>query len=390
MKKKLKLKAEDLLMDENYPNSFRPDAMEANEEFGEKDIQLAKRIHSFLTANQISFPEDEKEQTKNRIKTSVKKLQRRKILIWGSSVAAVLLVGILSGIWYSQINSSTELENFAQTLSQKKPGSDTRLILQDGQEVLISKEESAITYAQNGKNITIGTEQKINQQITDQKQSFNTVIVPYGKRTFITLSEGTKVWLNSGSKLVYPAVFAEKKREVYIDGEAVFEVTHSESNPFYVKTRDFDVKVLGTVFNVCAYSDDKNSSAVLERGKVELSSTDKGIRSIVKLSILPGTRAEYSPDKQSFTQQKVNPLDYMSWHEGYLVFNSEKLINILKKINRYYNVEIQLTNLQLQNETFSGYLDLKNTPLQVLDVIAQTTPFNYEYQDEKIVITSKN
>jgi len=387
MKKKFRQKAEDILAEENISLSTFSEDIENSED--KNDLQIASQLYSFLTSDQSTFPEAEKEQTKNQIKTSVRKLKWKRRFILISAAAAMLVGCALTGIWYFQMNSSSEMVNYAQTLRSSVPDNDTRLILQDGKEVRIGRVESKISYAQNGKDITIGTDQKVVQDIVSQKTSYNTVIVPYGKRTFITLSEGTKVWLNSGSKLIYPAVFTENKREVYIDGEAVFEVTHSETKPFYVQTRDFDIEVLGTVFNVSSYSDDKNSSTVLEEGKIELSYKGNAIFTKEKFIILPGTMAVFDPDENNFTQEKVNPQDYMSWHDGYLVLNSEKLINILKRLSRYYNVDFVLPDVKMQNETFSGNLDLKNSPSEVLDIIAKATPFNYEQENNKIVIMPK-
>ena len=388
MKKKPNTKAEDILTEENFSISA---LQEPGEDIGtENDIQVASEIHSFLTSDKSTFPEMEKEQTKNRIKTSVRNLKFKKQLLRLSAAAAVLLICVSTGIWYFQIDSNSDITTFARTLKESIPDQETRLILQNGQEVKVGKEESQISYAQNGTEITIGKDQKVVQEITNQKTSYNTVIVPYGRRTFVTLSEGTKVWLNSGSKLIYPVVFAENKREVYIDGEAVFEVTHSEVKPFYVKTRDFNIKVLGTIFNVCSYSDDTSSSTVLKQGKIELSYNGNLILPNKKITILPGTRAVFDPDKNKFTSSQVNPLDYMSWHNGYLVFNKEKLGNILKRLTRYYNVEILLQNIGLQNEIFSGNLDLKNSADEVLNTIAQTTPFKFEHRDNKLFIIPNN
>lgn len=389
MKKKRVIRAEDILAEQNFSKDIFCETSDQRKGIDDKEILLAQNIYFYLTANQITFPDSEKEQLKKQIKYSARKLSWNKNIMKWSVAAAVLVICIVTGVWYFHMNSTSGIVSFTQTIGKTEPDSETRLILQNGHEIRIDKEESKIFYAQNGQSITIGQNQKVAQTISPQKQNFNTVIVPYGKRTFITLAEGTKVWLNSGSKLTFPAVFAENKREVYIDGEAIFEVTHSDKFPFYVKTRDFDVKVLGTVFNVCAYSDDKNSKTILERGKIELSCSGKGILSKKKLNILPGTMAVFNPEINEFAQHTVNPQDYMSWRNGYLVFSSEKLRNIIKKINRYYNVEIIIDDSHLQNETFSGNLDLKNTPEQVLEVIAQTTPINYDDHDDKIVITTK-
>ena len=178
--------------------------------------------------------------------------------------------------------------------------------------------------------------------------------------------------------------------QMYENDDITGLVTHSENQPFIVKTRDYDVKVLGTFFNVSAYADDKNSSTVLKEGKVELISKGSPFLSDEKLIILPGERAVFDPNRRVFSQQKVNPEEYMSWHDGYLILSSEKLINILKKLTRYYNVEILLQNPELQDETFSGNLDLKNSPAEVLDIIAQTTPLKYSYENNILVIRPNN
>ena len=208
-------------------------------------------------------------------------------------------------------------------------------------------------------------------------------------RTQITLSEGTKIWLNSGSKLIFPAVFAQNKREVFIEGEAVFDVTHMKDKPFVVSTKDYSIKVLGTVFNVSVYSDDKYSRIVLEKGKIELICSKTSIFAQEKLEISPGSMAVFDRNQKTFEQQQVNPQKYLSWREGYLIFNSEKLENILKKLGRYYNIEMIISDNQLKNETFSGYLDLKNSPEEVLAVINETTSFSFSNDHGRIIINPK-
>lgn len=389
MKKEKKINPEDLLIEDKISKERFTRLLDQGEDIDNNEIQIAQRIYSFLSSSPGSFPIAEKNRTKNQIRVSVRKLKLVQQIKRWSVAAAVLIICCVAGVWYFQLNPKPEIIDFAQTVIESKPGSDTRLVLHDGQEVRISKEHSQIIYTQNGENITIGADQKVDQKIPDQKTAFNTVIVPYGKRTQISLSDGTKVWLNSGSKLIYPAVFTENKREVYIDGEAVFEVSPSEKKPFQVITHDFNIKVLGTVFNVSAYTDDQYSSAVLEKGKVELHYRGASRLSNGKLVISPGTRAVFDPEQKSFQQQRVNPANFMSWREGFLIFESEKLSVILKKMGRYYNVEVLIQSEQLGNETFSGNLDLKNTPEEVLKVIAETTPFIYSYENENLVITPK-
>lgn len=390
MLKKSKIRAEEILAEENYSEELLlQNAKDDNVD--ENEIRIARNIYSFLRSVETRhcLVSTEKEQTKNQIRATVRKLYTRKLLVRWSVAATILFAVILTPVLYFQVNSTTEIVNFAQTLNHVKAGNNTRIILQNGEEIQIDKKQSQIKYDSKGENIIIDSEQKVVQNVDNTKTVFNTVIVPYGKRTQITLSEGTKVWLNSGSKMIYPAVFTENKREVYIDGEAVFDVTHMQDKPFVVSTRDFDIKVLGTVFNISAYSDDKYSSTVLEQGKIELICRGATILSQEKLTIFPGTMAVFNPIQKTFEQQMVNPQKYLSWREGYLILNSEKLENILKKLGRYYNIGMVITDNPLRNATFSGYLDLKNSPEEVLSVINETTSLSYSIDHEKIFINPK-
>jgi transmembrane sensor len=388
MSGKSKMRAEELLTEENFSEEFLSQNAK-DRKADENEIRIARNIYSFLSSSSESMTNSEKEQTKNQIRHSVSKHSRKKHLVRWSVAASILLASILTSIGYFSKNSTTEIVNFAHTLTNIKSENSTLIILQDGEEVKIDKTQSQIKYDTKGENILIDSDQKVVQNLNNTKSVFNTIIVPYGKRTQITLSDGTKVWLNSGSKLVYPAIFAENKREVYIDGEAAFDVVNVKDRPFVVSTNDFDIKVLGTVFNVNAYSDDKYSSTVLEKGKIKFIYKRSSFISQDKLIISPGSMAIFDRDQKIFEQRQVNPQKYLSWREGYLMLNSEKLENILKKLGRYYNIEMVVTDNHLKNETFSGYLDLKNSPEEVLMVINETTPLSYSINNEKIFINPK-
>jgi len=388
MEKKSKIRAEELLAAENFSDEL----LFQNEKGGNVDkneTRIVRKIYSFLRNSNAELTHSEKEKTKNQIRFSIRKLTIRRLMVRWSVAATLLMAAVLTSIVYYRINSTTEIVQFAKTLDKIKAGNSTRIILRNGEEVQIDKKVSQIKYDVKGENIVIDSEQKIVQKMNDKIAVYNTVIVPNGKRTQITLSEGTKVWLNSGSKLVYPAIFAENKREVYIDGEAVFDVTHMSDRPFIVSTKDFDIKVLGTVFNVSAYSDDENSSAVLEHGKIELVYVGASILSKEKIVICPGTMAVFDHNQKTFAQQKVNPQKYLSWREGYLTLNSEKLSDILRKLSRYYNIEMVIMDESLKNQTFSGNLDLKNSPEEVLSVINESTSLSFSTDHEKIFIYPK-
>ncbi len=384
MSRKDKIKAHDILSDEDFSKESLTDKTGNIEE---DEIQIARIIYTYLLSQKAAPQDEEKEQTRKKIKLSVHKIhQKNRYNITRWAVAASILLAAFC-VWLFQYNFSktAEIAEFAQTLNNVKPDSVTNLFLQDGRKVLISQKESKIAYDKKGENIVIDSAQTVYQQIVAEGPVFNTLVVPYGKRTQITLSDGSKVWLNSGSKLVYPANMKEK-RNVYIEGEAILEVTHSEQCPFFVVTKNFGIKVLGTVFNVSAYPDDNVSSAVLERGKIELVATGKNMFNKEKLTLLPGTMAVFNSNEKVFNQQEVDIRDYMSWRDGYFIFKDEPLTNIIKKLERYYNIEIVIQGENLGKEEFSGNLNFKNTPEEVLKVIAETTPFLLRYENQKLII----
>ena len=380
MTKRNKIKAHDILSDEDFVIGSL-----SGKTGSEEETRIARIIYSYLTSQKNVSPGSEKEQTKRRIKLSIQRTQRNKYLSRWAVAASILLVVISAWFLQNNFEKETGIVDFAQHLDTAKPDSVTNLLLHDGRKVLITEKDSRVEYDTNGENIIIDSTQKVSQEIIQEELVFNTLVVPYGKQTQITLSDGSKVWLNSGSKLVYPANMKEK-RKVYIEGEAVFDVTHSEQHPFFVATKDFEIKVLGTVFNVSAYADDDVSSTVLERGKIELDAKGKSLFHKKRLTILPGTMAVFNSSEKVFHQQEVDTQDYMSWRDGYFIFKNEPLANIIKKLERYYNIEIVLQSKDLGKEEFSGNLNLKNTPEEVLKVIAETTPFLVRYENQKLII----
>lgn len=386
MNKKHKIKAHDILSDEKFTTESLSDKSENKAQANEKEIRMARIIYDFLSSQRKISWGTEKEQTKKRIKKSIQKTSRKKYLTRWVAAASILLIAFSAWFLQNNLKNTTGIIDYAQTLSATKPDSVTNLILQDGRKILVTEKESRIIYDEKGENIAIDSAHEISQEVEQEKPVFNTLVVPYGKRTQLTLSDGSKVWLNSGSKLIYSATNTKGKRRVYLEGEAVFEVTHSGQHPFYVITKDFEIRVLGTVFNVSAYPDDKISSAVLAKGRIELGTNEKSLFHKEKLTILPGTMAVFDPEEKTFQQQQVDTEYYLSWRDGYFICKNEPLENILKKLERYYNVAIVLQDAQLGKETFSGNLNLKNTPEEVLKAIAETTPFTIGHENKKLII----
>ena len=335
----------------------------------------------------------EKARWKQRMTGSVYNyIRRRSVLRDGMGITAATIATLLSiGFFNISKPSPSSIEAFAKTLTDLEPSNSVQLVLSNDPNNVISEDNSTIRYSSTGEQVQIGKDHSVSQKAVDkEKKVFNTLVVPFGKRSEIVLSDGTRVWLNSGSKLIFPAQFAEDKREVYLEGEAVFEVAHRRKQPFLVKSEHQDVEVLGTVFNVSNYKDDSAIYTVLQSGSIQINLTDDNLFNTPKsIKITPGTLATFDKKEKEIQTQSVATAPYFSWRDGVFIFKNDSLKSIMKKISRYYNVEVVINDKNLANETFSGHLDVKENIENVMQTIkaTQSSEFNYQLtQDNKLII----
>ena len=192
---------------------------------------------------------------------------------------------------------------------------------------------------------------------------------PEGSRTQFSLPDGSTGWLNSGSKLKYNPVF--KERDVELKGEAWFDVEHNK-NTFTVKTPNMDICVLGTQFNVMSYSDENFTEVVLEDGKVEVI----GTYNYFEKELVPGEKLRYLPDANKFQVYQVDTKPYTAWKDGYLMLDDETLEQAVSRMERWYNVDIDIQNETLRNYRFKA--TFQDEPLEeVLRLMSISTPIEY-------------
>ena len=213
---------------------------------------------------------------------------------------------------------------------------------------------------------------------------FNTLKIPHGKKFQLVLSDSTIVHLNAGSSLRYPVAFlTEGPREVFLTGEAYFDVTKNVSNPFVVNVNELDVKVLGTQFNVSAYDEDKNIDVVLVEGAVSLDNKKELEDAVVTLT--PGQKGSFDYASKGILVNKVNTSQYTSWMQGHLVFRNLTFNQILAKLERHYNIELENSNIALGKEIFNAsFNDVKID--EVLSYFNDTHEIDYTIQENKVII----
>jgi transmembrane sensor len=200
------------------------------------------------------------------------------------------------------------------------------------------------------------------------------VEAPASSRMHIVLGDGTKIWLNHGSKLRYPYRFEGDNRKVFLIGEAFFEVAHNKEVPFIVGTNHLDVKAIGTAFNISAYPGDDNIETTLVEGKVILNQRKSNLE-IKALS--PGECLKFNSQKNIFTIESGNTEKYTAWKDGLLVFKNERVEDIAKKLARWYNVEVEITNEKVKEFTFTATFMDETLP-QVLELMTLATPVSYK------------
>lgn len=203
-----------------------------------------------------------------------------------------------------------------------------------------------------------------------------------GDKATVVLPDGTDVILNSASRLSYLADFGKDERRVQLDGEGYFKVAHDTHRSFIVQVGEVEVQVLGTVFNVNAYSDDRDVTVVLLEGKVGITTPSSS------LTMKPGEKMSYNKSTRRLTTEKVLPADYVSWTQGNLHFQNESLANIMTALSRVYDVTIRIDSPQVADERFTGTIPgggIQNA----LNIIMLTSPFRYEVEDSVIVLKEK-
>ncbi|WP_149276266.1 FecR family protein [Pareuzebyella sediminis] len=349
--------------------------------------------HKLENIGSKSISVAEKKKLKARILSTVEGHRRKKKRFgYALSLAASLLVLLALGLYLNQ-EKETTIRDFAKSLKriQSENTQKVTLVLNKGEKINLDEDNPMIIYSTSGKNVSVGNSRSLSQEtLDDDKVIYNTLVVPFGKRSKIQLSDGSTVWINSGSRFIYPAVFAKDKREVYIEGEAIFEVKHNRNRPFVVSSENQRIEVLGTVFNVNNYADEGSAFTVLKSGSVQISYTGNFSETFAEsLTIEPGTLANYDKRYHKISSKKVDVNRYFSWREGVLIFKNDDLNTIMRRLSRYYNIDIDIESEKIAGETFSGYLDLKDDIEKVMENIKKTTDLKYErIEKQKMKITT--
>ena len=312
-----------------------------------------------------------------KIKSTSKQRKIKKIVYYSAAVAASIAVLLVSSIFFFHKNDIQERDDIMAFVNNKADvaniSSDIQLILSEEKTVLFQEKESIINYDSTGIHTN---SEKISKS---DAASYNQLKVPYGKRSVLNLHDGTKIWVNSGTALVYPVEFDKNQREIYVNGEIFLDVAPDAKRPFVVRTDELRIQVLGTKFNVQAYSSDEQSIIALESGLVKIISRNSE-------EVLLKPDKIYEQDKTGHSLVKDADIGiYTSWIHGLYSYKSENLAVILKRLERYYGKKI-VVGPNVSELKCSGKLDLKENVEDVLSIICKTAPVKYIIDEEKYIV----
>ena len=308
------------------------------------------------------------------------------------SYAASILVIVLLGIFGYQFWEYKH-KGYQFVSTDASQSSEARIVLSTGEEIALKKENSTIKLDNVESQLIVNDSVivlKEKKSAGTQQIPMNEVVIPFGKKTELLLADGTKVWLNAGSQLAFPSRFTENKREVYLEGEACFKVARNELKPFVVKAGNLEVKVLGTYFNVSAYPADATIETVVLEGSVAVEqSKDFGLGGS-EVVLKSSQKASYIKEKSEFTVIDESDVDlYIAWTYGWLKYNRESLWSVLRKVERYYNVEIHLPADYHGGDLITGKLDLKESLNSVMVVLADASGMEYRIIDNIVLFEKR-
>ncbi|MHC1780648.1 MAG: FecR family protein [Bacteroidales bacterium] len=304
---------------------------------------------------------------------------RKRYLKRALPVAAASLLLIFSILLFTNRTGRQELPLI-------EPGTErAKLFLADGRDINLGKDTKELSAklpvkqkVENKKTtLTIDVKNRASAQLLE----YNEIIVPRYAEYQLNLEDGTKVWLNSETKLKFPLVFGEKERTVYIEGEAYFQVAHNPAKPFIVHIdENTKVKVLGTEFNVRTYESTISQSTLIS-GSIEF------IHNGYITKVSPGESC--SLDKTNGTVSVVNAdiMQVIAWKNGEFVFRNETLENIINELSRWYKVDVSFENDQVKNERFYLYFDRSAGFEEIIYKLHKTGKIKYEYKNKKIIIS---
>lgn len=306
---------------------------------------------------------------------------RGRNLYWRKiAAAAIILITLSVGTFYYSSRPDTKSDKLVHDIAPG--GNKATLTLANGKKISLTDAKNGELAAQPGVTVTKLADGKIVYSLEPgnvANTALNSIETPRGGQYQVILPDGSKVLLNAASSLTYPASFATlKERRVELKGEAYFEVAKDKSHPFIVKTQNQEIKVLGTHFNINSYADEPMTKTTLVEGSVLVKSS--GIEQILK----PGSQAINGFDGLRIVEANMD--EVLAWKNGYFMFDSESIESVMRKISRWYNIDVAFKG-NVSKDKFGGTVSRFENVSRVLSKLQYTGKVHFIIEERRIIVT---
>lgn len=348
-----------------------------NREAFERYLRIVK-MHRMVEGDQMIC--DRKAWTE--LYGKLKQRKNRRVVRYVVSIAASVLVvaGIGLGILLKNQSSDPVFP-----VTQILPGTTkATLVLANGSQIDLTRDDLKEITEEGAfiKNDSMVGLQYDHSDVRVEEPVFHTVKVPVAGEYHFTLPDGTKVWINSDSELTFPVVFSGNNREVFVKGEAYFEVEHDEIHPFIVHANEVAIRVLGTKFNIAAYEDDHQVVTTLAQGAVDVEFVGQ------QAKLVPGSQAIADIRHQTINSRQVDAAMYTSWIKGIFEYENMPLSDIAVQLSRWYDVNFIFSAPEFRERRFTGVVKKYDVLNDVLKIIEKTTNVSFMINGKDIAVKS--
>lgn len=308
--------------------------------------------------------------------------------IWQASAVVIAMVG--ATMLFRTLFLPAAKQPVALSVTSIEPGKNKAILtLADGTQIVLDDAADGKIASQQGVNITKTANGQLIYDFSAGRQgtpgdnvAINTLYTPKGGQYQVILPDGTKVWLNSDTKLNFPVVFNGNERKVTLTGEAYFEVNHMKSKPFIIATGNQAIEVLGTHFNVKGYEDEQQINTTLLEGSVRIRNQQTKAERI----LVPGEQSRFYRNDGAIDVRKVKVEDEIAWKNGYFLFDNQDLPAILRAISRWYDVEVEFQYTG-RYERFGGTFSRSSDLTDILNNLQEIGNVHFKIDKRKIIVT---
>jgi len=339
--------------------------------------------------DQMGNQEVVKETIHAELLASIARQKRRqliKIRTWYAAAAVIILI-LSSGLYFNSLRKETII--IAKTESPRfkndvLPGDNRAILtLDDGSQINLNDAKNGILASENNTDIRKTGSGSLEYSAGDklvEAVKYNTLSTPMGGQYQLALPDGSRVWLNSGSSIRFPTAFIGKERIIELKGEAYFDIKENKKMPFIVRTNNsMDIRVLGTQFNVMAYDDEKSINTTLLEGSVQI------LKESGTAFLKPGQAATLNKGTGKIKVAAADIDEAVAWKNGYFIFANENIESIMRKVSRWYNVEVDYQG-NLSNKDFVGTISRDKNISEILKMLELTGAIQFRIEGRRITV----